>query len=258
MDYSLWDTHCHLGWFSDPARTAREAEARGLGLIAVTVTPAEYRGPRTDASGREKRAPPGSACTPGGFGSRLTRKPWSSCCRAPGSSGEVGTRRLAPARGQLGRAARPSLSASARPCAETSDERAPAVLSIHAVRAATPRARRPRAHGGGRALPVACCTGSPAARRELWRAARLGCRFSFGERALATGRGREYARGPARRPPAHRDRPPPRPRAPPARRRRPRRLPRARRPRHRAGARRGTQTSLRRRLADNAAALLGI
>ena len=29
---------------------------------------------------------------------------------------------------------------------------------------------------------------------ELWRAARLGCRFSLGERSLATRRGREYAR----------------------------------------------------------------
>ena len=29
---------------------------------------------------------------------------------------------------------------------------------------------------------------------ELWRAVRLGCRFSLGERSLATRRGREYAR----------------------------------------------------------------
>ena len=46
---------------------------------------------------------------------------------------------------------------------------------------------RPRAAGG----VLHWFSGSS---EELWRAARLGCRFSFGERALATGRGREYAR----------------------------------------------------------------
>ena len=43
MHYSSWDMHCHLGWFEDPVRTARDAAAGGAGLFAVTVTPREYQ-----------------------------------------------------------------------------------------------------------------------------------------------------------------------------------------------------------------------
>ena len=78
-------------------------------------------------------------------------------------------------------------------CASTSVPPAPKVLSIHAVRAATA------------ALDVLERTGASERCRcvlhwfagssdELWRAVRLGCRFSLGERSLATRRGREYAR----------------------------------------------------------------
>ena len=42
----LFDAHVHLGWFSDPASVARDAAARGLGMLAVTVTPDEYLGAR--------------------------------------------------------------------------------------------------------------------------------------------------------------------------------------------------------------------
>lgn len=39
---TLYDMHCHLGFTPDPARTAAEAAARGIGGLSCTVTPAEY------------------------------------------------------------------------------------------------------------------------------------------------------------------------------------------------------------------------
>lgn len=191
MDYSLWDTHCHLGWFSDPARAAREARARGLGLLAVTVTPAEYRAVSETLRG-EKNVALG-----------LGLHPWwvRDGSEAEALVGLLGDARLV---GEVGLDASPrragtweaQLAAFERvcaACAEASDKDAPLVLSVHAVRAATA------------ALDVLERTGAAARCRcvlhwfsgsseELWRAARLGCRFSFGERALATRRGREYAR----------------------------------------------------------------
>ncbi len=191
MDYSLWDTHCHLGWFSDPARTAREAEARGLGLIAVTVTPAEYRALGPTLLG-ERNVRLGLGLHPWWVREPADAEALVELLPGAGLVGEVGLD-ASPRHADSWDAQLAVFERVCATCAETSDERAPAVLSIHAVRAATP------------ALDVLERTGAAARCRcvlhwfsgsseELWRAARLGCRFSFGERALATGRGREYAR----------------------------------------------------------------
>lgn len=39
---TFYDMHCHLGFTPDPARTAADAAARGIGGLSCTVTPAEY------------------------------------------------------------------------------------------------------------------------------------------------------------------------------------------------------------------------
>ncbi|WP_455136006.1 TatD family hydrolase [Thermophilibacter sp.] len=191
MDVTRWDTHCHLGWFADPARVAAEAAGRGLGALAVTVTPSEYAG----AAGALAGAP----------NVRLAAglHPWwvrsaddadALVALLPGLRwvGEVGLD-ASPRRVGTWDAQVAAFERVCAACARTSDAAAPKVLSVHAVRAA------------GAALDALEATGAAARCRcvlhwfsgsseELWRAVRLGCSFSFGERALATRRGREYAR----------------------------------------------------------------
>lgn len=191
MEIARWDMHCHLGWFADPGRAAEGAAALGLGALAVTVTPDEY----VRAAGTLAGAP--SVRLAAGL------HPW--WVRAADDAdalvellpylrwvGEIGLdaapRHVATWDAQL--AAFERVCAA---CARTSDAAAPKVLSVHAVRAA------------GAALDVLEATGAAARCRcvlhwfsgtseELARARRLGCWFSFGERALATRRGRAYAR----------------------------------------------------------------
>ena len=43
---SLFDMHCHLDFWKDPARIAHEAEALGIGAFAATVSPAAYESAR--------------------------------------------------------------------------------------------------------------------------------------------------------------------------------------------------------------------
>lgn len=187
----LWDAHCHLDWFADPARVAEDARATGLRLLAVTVTPAGFAAARGLLAGRENV--------------RLAAglHPW--WVRTAADADElvrlVGELRYV---GEVGLDAAPRHEASlpaqvealervCAACADASDPARPHVLSLHAVRSATA------------VLDVLERTGATARCRcvlhwfsgpsdELWRAVRLGCSFSLGERALATRRGREYAR----------------------------------------------------------------
>lgn len=191
MDIMRWDTHCHLGWFSDPLRVASEAASSGLGALAVTVTPADYArlAERLSATPNVRVAAglhPWWVRAPSDVGPLLEVLPHQRWV------GEVGldasARHVATWSAQLA-----AFELISRTCAETSAAEAPKVLSVHVVRAA------------GEALDVLERTRAASRCRcvmhwfsgasdELWRAARLGCWFSFGERALATRRGREYAR----------------------------------------------------------------
>ncbi|MBM6774020.1 TatD family hydrolase [Olsenella profusa] len=187
----LFDAHVHLGWFDEPAAVAREAGKRGLGLLAVTVTPDEYRALRAPLSG-EKNVALAAGLHPWWVRDASEADELVAALPQTRWVGEVGLdaspRHAATYGAQL--AAFERVCAA---CAETSDPSAPVVISVHAVRAATD------------ALDVLERTGAAERCRcvlhwfsgsseELARARALGCWFSFGERALATRRGREYAR----------------------------------------------------------------
>lgn len=191
MHYSSWDMHCHLGWFEDPVRTARDAAAGGAGLFAVTVTPREYQ----DVAGlfqAEKNVRLGAGLHPWWVRDAADADALLDLLPETRFVGEIGldasARHVSTWDAQL--AAFERICAA---CAQTSDTAAPKVLSIHAVRSA------------GAVLDVLERTGAATSCRcvlhwfsgsseELWRAVELGCSFSLGERALGTRRGREYAR----------------------------------------------------------------
>lgn len=188
---SAVDMHDHLGWFRDPVAVARAAAARGLGMLAVTVTPEEFLQLRPRLAGIES------------VRLAVGLHPWwvrdatdaDTLCELVGRArfvGEIGLD-ASPRRASNWDAQLAAFERICAACASTSVPPAPKVLSIHAVRAATA------------ALDVLERTGASERCRcvlhwfagssdELWRAVRLGCRFSLGERSLATRRGREYAR----------------------------------------------------------------
>lgn len=187
----FFDAHVHLGWFSDPASVARDAAARKLGMLAVTVTPDEYLGARK-ALAAEENVTLAAGLHP--WWVRDARDADALCELLPGVRwvGEVGLD-AAPRHAATWEEQLDAFERICRSCAETSPPEAPKVLSVHAVRSA------------GAALDVLERTGAAESCRcvlhwfsgssdELWRAVRLGCLFSLGERALATRRGREYAR----------------------------------------------------------------
>lgn len=188
---SAVDMHDHLGWFRDPVAVARAAATRGLGMLAVTVTPEEFLQLRPRLAGIES------------VRLAVGLHPWwvrdatdaDTLCELVGRArfvGEIGLD-ASPRRSSNWDAQLAAFERICAACASTSVPPAPKVLSIHAVRAATA------------ALDVLERTGASERCRcvlhwfagssdELWRAVRLGCRFSLGERSLATRRGREYAR----------------------------------------------------------------
>ncbi len=188
---SAVDMHDHLGWFRDPVAVARAAAARGLGMLAVTVTPEEFLQLRPRLAGIES------------VRLAVGLHPWwvrdatdaDTLCELVGRArfvGEIGLD-ASPRRASNWDAQLAAFERVCAACASTSVPPAPKVLSIHAVRAATA------------ALDVLERTGASERCRcvlhwfagssdELWRAVRLGCRFSLGERSLATRRGCEYAR----------------------------------------------------------------
>ena len=191
LSLRLIDAHCHVGWFANPAALAREAAGMGLGFLSVTVTPEEFRALDTVLAG-EKNVALAAGLHP--WWVRKAADADALCELLPDVRwvGEIGLdaapRHVATWDAQLA-----AFSRVCATCAETSSAEVPKVLSIHAVRCA------------GTVLDVLEQTGAAASCRcvlhwfsgsseELWRAARLGCLFSLGERSLATRRGREYAR----------------------------------------------------------------
>ena len=185
---SAVDMHDHLGWFRDPVAVARAAAARGLGMLAVTVTPEEFLQLRPRLAGIES------------VRLAVGLHPWwvrdatdaDTLCELVGRArfvGEIGLD-ASPRRSSNWDAQLAAFERICAACASTSVPPAPKVLSIHAVRAATAVLERTGASERCRCV-LHWFAGSS---DELWRAVRLGCRFSLGERSLATRRGREYAR----------------------------------------------------------------
>lgn len=190
-DPRLFDAHCHLGWFADPVAAARDGAATGLSALAVTVSPGEYLALRGRLAG-ERNVALAAGLHP--WWVRDARDADELVALLPGVRhvGEVGLdaapRRVATWEAQLA-----CFERICEACARTSDPDAPKVVSVHAVRsagAALDALERTGAAGSCRCV-LHWFSGSS---DELWRAVRLGCWFSLGERALATRRGREYAR----------------------------------------------------------------
>jgi len=197
MTPTLYDTHVHLDFMHNMTEVAAEAEALGLGMFAVTVTPQGY-----ERAVRQLAEAP-NVCVGVGL------HPWWV---ADGRCGQMDVQRAAELAcasrfvGEIGLDLSPShvpdgsldaqvtaLESVTRACAQTSDSSAAKVLSLHSVRAA------------GLALDVLERTGALAACRcifhwfsgtsdELHRAVKAGCWFSVNEMMLRTKRGREYAR----------------------------------------------------------------
>ena len=191
MAADIFDMHCHLGFYEKPSEAAAELSRLGVSGVCATVTPDEYvmlsnKYQVTDA-----------------FRLGVGLHPWwvrdatdaDTLCELVDRArfvGEIGLD-ASPRRASNWGAQLAAFERVCAVCASTSVPPAPKVLSIHAVRAATA------------ALDVLERTGASERCRgvlhwfagssdELWRAVRLGCRFSLGERSLATRRGREYAR----------------------------------------------------------------
>lgn len=192
------DAHCHLMWEAEPAQAARDAAAHGLALACCTVTPREFL---------QARGTPAQPAAPNvllGAGAH----PWWVADGRVGAAdvdllcellpqtplvGEVGldfSPRRSDAAGNEAQVKALTRVCGAAASAASCGEK---VVSLHAVRAA------------GACLDVLEATGAVARCRcvmhwfsgsspELARAVALGCRFSVGERMLATRRGREYAR----------------------------------------------------------------
>lgn len=185
------DTHCHLGWFADAVGVARNAAARNLYMLAVTVTPDEYLRAR-DALESVSNVALAAGLHP--WWVKDARDADALCELLPATRfvGEVGLD-AAPRHAATWDAQLAAFERVCARCAETSDPAAPKVLSIHAVRCATTVLdvlERTEAAASCRCV-LHWFSGSS---EELWRAVRLGCRFSLGERSLSTRRGREYAR----------------------------------------------------------------
>lgn len=186
-----FDAHCHLGWFEDPVAAAQEAAEAGLGLLAVTVTPNEYRSLRDKLSG-EKNVALAAGLHPWWVRDVTDADGLVELLPDLRFVGEIGLD-AAPRRAATWEAQLAAFERVCTTCAETSDPAAPKVLSIHAVRSAS--VVLDVLERTGVASRCRCVlhwfSGTSA---ELVRARALGCWFSLGERALATRRGREYAR----------------------------------------------------------------
>ena len=193
----LWDTHIHLDFFHSPRETARRAEALGLGMFAMTVTPRDYQ-----------RVLPELGDLPNvrlGMGLH----PWWAAdgrCGPEDTALAAQLARTARFVGEIGLDASPkhvpesSLPAQIETfeticaaCAGSSDHTAPKILSIHSVRSA------------GLTLDILEKTGClnscrcifhwfTGSNEELTRAVKSGCMFSINNMMLNTRRGREYAR----------------------------------------------------------------
>lgn len=198
---TIWDMHVHLDFAADPPAVAREADELGLGMLACTVSPEGYERMR-GLAGEAADGMPALRVAAG-------LHPWwvaDGRCDADDAARVAHAVRTTRYVGEIGLDASPkhvpdgsldaqvvALETICSACAETSDESAPKVLSLHSVRAA------------GLTLDILERTGCLDTCRcifhwfsgtsdEMHRALQVGCLFSVNEMMLRTRRGREYAR----------------------------------------------------------------
>ena len=197
MTLRLWDAHVHLDFMRDPREIAREAEALGFGMFAVTVTPQGYQ-----------RVLPVLADAPN-IALGVGLHPWWAAdgrCGPDDAALAAELARTSRYVGEIGLDASPKhVPADSLPrqtaafeqicsaCGETSDPKKPKILSLHTVMAA--EAALDILERTGCLANCRCVfhwfTGSNEA---LTRAMKAGCLFSVNEMMLRTRRGREYAR----------------------------------------------------------------
>ena len=197
MKPALWDMHVHLDFISNVPEVIRDAEAAGLGMLAVTVTPQGYK-----QAGQTFPGSPNVRLCPG-------LHPWWTADGRCGPEDAVRTAELvrdsryvgeigldfSPKHVSEGSRERQSaaLEMICAACAESSSPAVPKILSLHAVKAA------------GAVLDILSRTGClercrcifhwfTGSNEELTRAVRAGCMFSVNGMMLSTRRGREYAR----------------------------------------------------------------
>lgn len=193
----LFDAHLHLDFYANAPQVAEQAQMLGLSLLACTVTPAGYLRAAQELAGTR------------GVHLAAGAHPWWVADSRVGEKdvdalvsilpdlrfiGEVGLD-FSPAHVGEGtqRVQVAAFERIMRICAETSDPTCPKVVSIHSVRSADVVLDVLERTGATRSCRCIFhwFSGRP---EELWRAARMGCYFSFGEHSLATRRGREYVR----------------------------------------------------------------
>ena len=197
MTLSLFDMHVHLDFMCDPEKIADEAEACGLGLFAMTVTPQGYQQilPKLQAKSNVRLG--------------VGLHPWWAADGRCGTEDAVLAAELVRQTrfvGEIGLDASPKhvpegslpiqmeyFKTICAACAETSNPSEPKVLSLHSVQSGTQTLDILEQTG---CLQNCRCifhwfTGS---NEELNRAIKAGCLFSVNEMMLHTRRGREYAR----------------------------------------------------------------
>lgn len=194
MMSSITDAHFHLDFVDDPASFASAANAVGLAMLAVSVTPAGYRRVRKTC-GDSPNVRPAVGLHPWWVADgRVTEADLAELEKLVSDAryvGEVGLD-FSPKHVPPGSEAT-QVAAFERVCQASADAGGSKVLSIHSVRAA------------GIVLDVLARTGAMRSCRcvfhwfsgsseEIWRALRAGCWFSVNEMMLSTGRGREYAK----------------------------------------------------------------
>ncbi len=226
----LFDTHCHLDFMSNANEVAAYAAAHGLGIAAVSATPEGYRRSLSIVRAYPQLVP-GLGLHPW-WVARAARHELESYlkdfdallpqCSFVGEVGMDASPKHVPheslptqkrvlehiaarcvelsSANKFCSAGKPSLegklcsanrlSSTGKPC---SKKDRPYVLSLHAVASATMVLDILEAT---KCAELCTCilhwfSGSV---EELWRAVDMGCYLSFGERSLATKRGREYIR----------------------------------------------------------------
>lgn len=188
--HALYDMHCHLDFFPDPAGAARALDSQGAAALCATVTPRGFERVRKELDG-SPNVRVGVGLHPwwladGRCGDRDAER----AAELTGSSRFVAEVGLDFARDRAATAPRQiaALDALLAAC-----EGGGKVLSIHAVRSAGTVLDLLERHGTT-SSNVAILHWFSGTSEELGRAVRLGCRFSVGPRMLETRRGREYAR----------------------------------------------------------------
>ncbi len=208
MAFVLFDMHCHLGFYDDAARQARELSALGVGAFSNTVTPEEFVSQQAALAGAESvRVGVGlhpwwvgegggeGAAAGGGSVARVdcASHDIEAFCDLVAQNrfvGEVGLD-LSPRHAETGEAQLEVFSHVARTSARAGGK----VLSLHAVRAVDQvldvlEGEGTLAESAGNACVIHWFSGTS---DQLTRARRAGCYFSVNPRMLQSKRGRAYA-----------------------------------------------------------------